>query len=220
MLDKMLQRQSDLIPVSALGSRITIVGAGAVGSWTALALAKMGFLNLRVIDYDEIDIANMNCQFYPVDKVGSKKVLVLRDMIKEFTGYEIEVADAKWDGQNLDTDILVAAVDNMQVRHDLFHKSGPRTKYFIDPRMGAETMHLYTYRPNEAGDQEEYGKSWYSDDDAVHERCTAKSTIYCANLLSGLVAKTVKNLACKQNHIRVLRWDLKTNHMENYSREA
>ena len=95
----------------------------------------------------------------------------------------------------------------MQVRKDMWEASG-MAKWFIDPRMGAETMHLYTLSHKNKEDIEAYEKAWYSNDDAKFEKCTAKSTIYCANILAGLVAKTVKNLAVEQEYTRVLRWNL------------
>ena len=62
-----LIRQFDLIPEDVLGEPITIIGVGAIGSWTTLALAKMGFQNLTVFDDDKVSIENMNSQFYPMN---------------------------------------------------------------------------------------------------------------------------------------------------------
>lgn len=208
-MNRALLRQSDIIPVEVLSRKITIIGAGAVGSWTALSLAKMGFLNLTVWDADSIEEENMNCQFYPISDLTKPKVSALNSMIQFFTHHEIGTKESYWRPEDgLTDDYIIAAVDDMGVRKQIFESCGPTVKYVLDPRMGAETMHLYTFNPHCQEDKEAYQNSWYSNDDSVHEACTAKSTIYCANLLSGLVAKTVKNLACSETYPRVLRWDL------------
>jgi molybdopterin-synthase adenylyltransferase len=207
-LEDTLIRQMDLIPMEALGKRITIVGAGAVGSWVALSLVKMGFSNVTVWDHDKIDVENMNCQFYPVAEIGQPKVMALHRMIKMFTNIDITPMEMKWDKSfELKDEIIIAAVDSMAVRKEIF-ESCKHPEIFIDPRMGAETMLLYTFNPNEPKDVEGYNASWYSDDDAKFEKCTAKSTIYCANILAGIVCKTVKNIAVGQTYSRVLQWNL------------
>jgi len=89
----------------------------------------------------------------------------------------------------------------------------------IDPRMGAEVAHLYVMNPNDIEDMASYIKAWYSDDDSVREECTSKATIYCANILAGLVAKAVKNLTNKQKYTRVLKYDMKHDHYESYPKQ-
>lgn len=216
-LRQTLTRQSDLIPLSVLSKRITIIGAGAVGSWTTLALVKMGFGNITVYDYDTIDIENMNCQFYPISAIGEQKVSALKRMVKDFTTLDILAYDTKVDEEtSLVGDIIISAVDSMAVRRMLFGLAKSRGAMFLDPRMGAETMHLYAMNLSDPNDCESYLKSWYSDEDADQAACTSKATIYCANILAGLVSKTVKNIACGDDYTRILRYDLTHNHHENW----
>jgi molybdopterin/thiamine biosynthesis adenylyltransferase len=197
-----LQRQWDLIPMEVLSKRITIIGAGAVGSWTALALAKMGFLNLEIWDDDEIDVVNMNCQFYPVTSIGEKKVIALQDMINMFTGHKVNVVSGKYEGTSITGDIVISAVDNMEVRKSIWDNS--KATWFIDPRMGAESLLLYTMKRHDPADMETYSKTLHTDGEGVQERCTAKSTIYCSNILSGLAARAVKQIATGQPHTRIV----------------
>lgn len=202
---KTLTRQLDIIPISKLGTSISIIGAGAVGSWTSLALAKMGFINQTVWDYDTVEVENLANQFYPQMNIGFSKVIALQDMIEDFTGQKIKTVNDKYTGTTLPDAITIAAVDSMEVRKQIFENT---QGMFIDPRMGAETMHLYVFDPNNERDREAYTKSWYSDSEALHEACTAKATMYCANILAGLVAKAVKDIATGNKYTRVLRWDL------------
>jgi len=211
-----LQRQWDLIPKEVYGATITIIGAGAVGSWTALALAKMGFTNLSVWDNDDVSVENMNNQFYPISAIGRKKVVALQEMVEHFTGAKISVNPERYGNQELSTDLVISAVDSMEVRKTIFNRLGYSVKWFIDPRMGAENILVYTFKPRDPS----YLDSWYSDNDSVHERCTAKSTIYCANVISGLVCKVVKNLVCKQNYPFNITYDMISNDFKSWTRKA
>lgn len=213
-----LLRQQDLIPLEVLGTPITIIGAGAVGSWTALALVKMGFLNLSVIDPDVIDTHNISNQFYPIDSIGTHKVDALNKMLHQFTGYNINVSKEYFKkGNKLPDPIVIAAVDSMQVRKDIFESCGESVKWMIDPRMGAEAMSLYTMKPSLDKDKEDYEKAWHSDEDSVHLPCTAKTTMYCANILSGLVAMNVKKLLVDKQYTRIMMLDLPSMDLNQWS---
>ena len=215
-----LTRQLDLLPVDKLGVPIKIVGAGAIGSWAGLALAKMGFGDITVCDHDTIEIENMNCQFYRFDDIGKNKAEALRDLIKDFTKTEIQVITEPYQGGILNG-IVISAVDSMEVRKliwDNHKKCSPNTKFIIDPRMGAETAMLYTMNPMDEQDIVSYEKTLYTDENAEHERCTAKATIYTANMLSGLVAKTVKDIVTGGNYPRTAIWSIRDNDFSAWSK--
>lgn len=205
-----LTRQRDIVPMAILDTPITIIGAGAIGSWTCLALAKMGFSTLEVWDHDEVNTVNLNSQFFRQRDVGKTKVGALRDLVEEFTGTKIPYRVRPYEG-GIFPGIVIAAVDSMAVRRTIWenHKDkGLHTKAIIDPRMGAESALLYVMNPMSGVDQGDYEKTLYSDDQAVQERCTAKATIYTANLLSGLVCKAVKDVLTKPDYLRVAQWDI------------
>jgi hypothetical protein len=188
-----LIRQADLIPLEVLKTPITLVGAGAIGSFTTLALAKMGFSRLKVWDFDTVDAANMNSQFYPIDSIGQQKVFALQNMVKRFTGTEITAINQKHLEHMAITDkICVSAVDSMTVRSQLFDSFFGQ--WFVDPRMGAEDAALYVCDTKQPTEKDDYKTTLYSDDKAVQEKCTAKATMYTACMLSGLVSKAIKDV--------------------------
>lgn len=208
-----LTRQLDIVPIDILGTKITIIGAGAIGGWTTLALAKMGFCDITVYDFDKVDTVNMNSQFFRFSDIGKPKVMALKDLVKDFTGTEITAKGEKYES-GMFTGIVISAVDSMAVRKQIWenHKlKGFFTKAVIDPRMGAESALLYTMRPTLTKDIEDYEKALYSDENALQERCTAKATIYTANLLSGLVVKAVKDLLTRPNFLRIAQWNIAEN---------
>ena len=72
------------------GRRLTICGAGALGSNLADNLARQGFRDLRVIDRDRIEEHNVGTQLYGESDVGAWKVEVLKQRLFRATGIELE----------------------------------------------------------------------------------------------------------------------------------
>ena len=205
-----LTRQMDLIPLEVLDTPINIIGAGAIGSFTALALTKMGFNNLVVFDDDTIDVENMNCQFFRFKDIGKSKVNALQELIEDFTNHKIEIIPTKWDNIPMEG-ITICAVDSMSVRKQVFerfYKQVNGSKLIIDPRMGAETAMLFAYNPMSISEGNSYSKSLYSDDEAVQERCTAKSTVYCALGLSSMICTLVKNFVVDNKYKKQTLFDV------------
>jgi molybdopterin/thiamine biosynthesis adenylyltransferase len=218
-----LTRQAEIIPSEVLGERITIIGAGAIGGWVALSLAKMGFNNLTVYDDDTVSIENMNCQFYPYKAIGEKKVDSLKKLVKAFANVEIMTFDRRFSSEldNMQSGIVISAVDSMSARKAIWekHKFCGTTKFIIDPRMGAEKSLMYVMCPTSEKDINSYEKTLYTDENAVQERCTAKATIYTANLLAGQVCKAVKDIVVGKPYTRVSQWDIGNNAVAWWSSE-
>jgi molybdopterin-synthase adenylyltransferase len=70
--------------------RLTICGAGALGSHLADNLARQGFRQLRVIDRDRVEEHNVGTQLYGESDIGAWKVEALRQRLFRATGVEIE----------------------------------------------------------------------------------------------------------------------------------
>jgi len=212
MKPEYLSRHYDILPPEATNKSIVVVGAGAIGSFTVLALAKMGYTNIKVYDFDTVENENMNCQFYPVFSIGQPKVEALKSMIKTFCDVNIEVFNEEVnDGHMFIADYLICAVDSMKVRKMLYEKCNA-SMFLIDPRMGAEYASMEVIACNDTKERREsYEKSLYSDSEAVQERCTAKSTIYTVMLIAGQIAKVVKDTSTRNSYLRTLDWNIREN---------
>ena len=203
-----LSRQSDLLPAEKLGVPITIIGAGAIGSHLTMALARMGFFNITVWDYDEVDVANMNCQGYKHGDIGRQKVGA--------NGLEIKFKNKMWkfnDSSEL-KGIVIAAADCMETRKQMFKAASDELSnalLFIDTRMGAESGTLYVVEKTNQKAIEAYTKTLYSNEEAVREPCTAKATVYTAYLMAGLAAKAVKDYVTEQPYTKTVLWNIKNN---------
>jgi len=222
-----LVRQSDLIPTAVLGTPITILGAGAVGSFTALALAKMGFGDLRVWDPDTVDEVNAAGQLYgpTVEDVGTGKVAALCHYLELLAGLRVPL-DARhtipWEPGCPLSHIVICAVDSMEVRQQVWAQADAAphlTKLVIDPRMAIEHIMVLAAQPGD--ENTKYPASLYSDADAIQERCTAKSTAYTSLLIAGLVAQTVKGFLVDGNWAKSTKWSLQpAGQMERWGKDG
>src|SRR5690554_2378200 len=145
-----LIRQSDVIPAEVLAQKIHIVGAGAIGSMTSITLAKMGFINQTVWDFDEVSIENLSNQGYRFKDIGRAKVEALQDIVFDYSNHRIEIRKEKFEKQKL-SGIVISAVDSMAVRKQIWQsvKGSLLVDYLIDPRMSLEYALMYTMNPND-----------------------------------------------------------------------
>jgi hypothetical protein len=217
-----LIRQYDVIPENILETQITIIGAGAIGSFTCLALAKMGFIDITVYDDDEVNIENMNAQFYPTNHLGDLKVNALMELVHPFGGCLIENKVARYKGEIKHDGIVISAVDSMSARKLIWdsHKDNPGTQLIIDPRMAAEYGRIFAMDPNSLDDMKSYEKTLHSDEQAIQERCTAKSTIYTVLLMSGAICKIVKDFLTNQNYCRITDWAIGNNSILTWNKDG
>ena len=67
--------------------KIAVCGLGGLGSNVAIALARAGVGQLHLIDFDKVDITNLNRQQYFVRQLGQNKTEALAENIKDIAPY-------------------------------------------------------------------------------------------------------------------------------------
>ena len=187
-------RQLDIIDPSKLSVPIDIIGAGSVGSWTALTLAKMGASQLTVWDFDVVEEHNVpNQAFSPAD-IGRPKVEALGVIIESMTGNTLSIRNRRFDGF-VDQGMVIIAVDSMTARIDLWRTLRDQPfDWLIDSRMGAEVARILTVKVSSLSARRDYGRTLYRSTEALLEPCTARSTAYCATGLASFIAAKVAKL--------------------------
>lgn len=68
-------------------STVAICGLGGLGSHIAYALARAGVGTLILIDFDRVDLTNLNRQQYKADQIGQPKAQVLAENLREIAPY-------------------------------------------------------------------------------------------------------------------------------------
>jgi len=107
-------------------SKVCLVGLGGLGSRTAIQLATMGTGHMRIVDYDVVEISNLQRQIlYDINVLGCSKVEIAAKRLVELNPYvNIEPLSQKLDFCNANTiiqgmDLVVDGLDNMTARYAL-----------------------------------------------------------------------------------------------------
>lgn len=101
-------------------SFVCVIGLGAVGSYAVEALARAGIGHLRVVDFDEVRISNINRQLYALSStLGQKKCQLARQRILEINpGCIVEALDLFVHSDTIDQvlagppDLVIDAIDS------------------------------------------------------------------------------------------------------------
>ena len=70
-----------------LPDMLTIAGLGGLGSNVAYALARIGVGHLHLIDFDVVDITNLNRQQYFMEHLGMYKTDALKSLLLKINPY-------------------------------------------------------------------------------------------------------------------------------------
>ena len=122
-------------------STVMVVGCGAVGSFAIEALARTGVGHLVVVDFDTVDVSNINRQLFALEStIGVKKVDVAAIRIRDInpdthvTKYDMFFdADSKFD---IRPDFIIDAIDTVESKVALYNYAHTNNIPFISS-MGA-----------------------------------------------------------------------------------
>lgn len=96
---------------------VAVCGLGGLGSNIAIALARAGVGKLHILDFDRVDISNLNRQQYFTEQLGQFKADAMYDTLKRIAPYcDIISEQVKLDEENIpkllaEDDIIVEAFD-------------------------------------------------------------------------------------------------------------
>lgn len=209
--DKYL-RQLGFVEPSDLSFPIAIVGAGGIGSWATLTLAKMGCSNITVIDKDTVEEHNTPSQIYSKAHIGMSKVEALQKIVQEMTEISINPVHALFQEfykpeQEYGPDVLIVGVDSLEQRKEIWNLvvKDLNFDFFIDARMGGELLRIITVDPADYKAVEKYTKNINEPSKPHEEPCTARAIVYntlmCGSILANMVKKYAKQEEVKKNLI-------------------
>ena len=182
-------RQQDIVDQPRLATTpITVIGAGAIGSFVVLGLAKIGAKAITVYDFDTVEEHNLSNQWYAARDVGVLKVTALRRLTADMTDTLIDVVAAPFTGTGA-SEVTICCVDSMDARVQIWNGLTPRPTLYVDARMGAEVGKLFCVGAFGAW----YDEELYPSSEAFSAPCTARATMYCASGLAALVCAQVAN---------------------------
>lgn len=166
-------RQTSVVDLEKYSKiRIDVVGAGATGSKIVLDLAKHGFRNIHVYDFDKVELHNVPNQVYGPKDVGLSKVEALQEIVLRLCGIKITAHLEKYTGNEEEYgEVVFLAVDTMSERKNIFTNINQKIglELIIETRTGVYEGRVYSITPNTS--RKKYLESMYSDDVAVQTAC-------------------------------------------------
>ncbi len=104
--------------------KVLIVGTGGLGSPTALALASAGIGTMGLMDYDSVELSNLNRQIlHSTSRIGMPKVESAKDFIKNnYNDINIVTYNVGLNKNNVmeiinEYDVIIDGVDNFPTRY-------------------------------------------------------------------------------------------------------
>lgn len=99
--------------------KVTIIGAGALGSHVALLLRNEA--QLKVVDFDRVERKNVLAQFHPLNGVGKNKAQALQQSMNFLFGIYVAATPHKLVEGNISqlldgADLVIDCVDNGETR--------------------------------------------------------------------------------------------------------
>lgn len=187
-------RQQDWFNPDKTNAAATIVGCGGIGSFTALALAKLGLQRLHLVDFDDVAEHNIPNQMYLPGQIGLKKVDALADTVVIATGAACTRLDQPLQDGIPRAPVVISALDSMSARKDLWAQVKYKldVKLFLDGRLAGQNILLYSVDPTNPTDVAGYEKTLYSDAEASDDPCTARSIIDVGFAIGSLITRAVR----------------------------
>lgn len=68
-------------------SEVAVAGLGGIGSNTAVSLARSGIGHIHLVDFDEVDLTNLNRQAYTIEHLGRLKTEALKELLLNINPY-------------------------------------------------------------------------------------------------------------------------------------
>ena len=178
---------------------VVIGGAGGIGSWLSLMLARAGYTPI-VYDFDIIEEHNIGGQLFGKSSIDKHKVTALSEVVKEFADTDIMANNEKYTRDSMSHHYVFSAFDNMKARRDMFDAwkeyvsewkdmnemageeyQNKDVPIFIDGRLLMEQLTIFCVTPDNI---DEYEKHMFSDDEVAPAPCTLKQTSHSAAMIA------------------------------------
>ena len=124
----LVQKQGEEIVQKLEQATVAVCGLGGLGSNVAINLARAGIKKLILVDFDCVDMTNLQRQQYKASQVGTPKTDALVDNLKEIAPYvELEAYNEKITEANVgkfvkEANVVCEAFDNPETKSMLVNE--------------------------------------------------------------------------------------------------
>ena len=190
-------RQRDLVPPERLaGCHALVIGVGAIGRQVALQLAALGMPRMTIVDDDTVGIENLAAQGYWPADLGQAKVDATARLCRSIHPEGVVTPVPQRFGRSsprrlgltepsASQIICFACVDSIATRKVLWETPRRTVSLWVDGRMAAETLRVIA--SDRPATDDYYPSTLFDESQAYGGSCTARSTIYTANIAAGFM---------------------------------
>lgn len=142
-----LTKHEDWFNPVVVNNSIHVIGVGALGSWMAEGLVRMGFTNLNLWDDDVVNPHNISNQNYLDSQIGANKVDSLAERLTQInpdvkiTKHGRYIFDEN--NRNHLSGYVFLMLDNIDTRR-MIVENNPYVIFWTDIRIGLEEGQLYS----------------------------------------------------------------------------
>jgi len=157
----------------------------------------MGISWLQLTDFDCVEESNLASQGYLEDDLGRPKVQATADFAQQLNHQlEVHEINERFRRSMEIGNVVFACVDTIDTRRLIWNTVKERVSFLADGRMSAEVLRILS--ACDPASRQYYPTTLFSAGEAYAGPCTAKSTIYCANIAAGFMiaqfTKWLRNL--------------------------
>lgn len=160
---------------------VTVIGAGATGSYVTFMLAQMGITKINVWDFDKVEEHNLPNQMFMLKHIGMPKVEALKSVVKEKCDIDINTHNEEVVNQNITASYVFILTDTMKSRKEIFDNclklKSFNTDLVIETRMDADNGRIYAFNPSNPVQVKAWEDTLYDDKDASISACGASVSI-------------------------------------------
>lgn len=180
-------RQRDIVPPERLKEcQATVIGVGAVGRQVALQLAAIGVPLLQLVDPEDVEVANLAAQGYWQDDLGRAKVNATGDVCQQINhSLHVEEHKERFRRSLEIGNVLFCCVDSIETRRLIWDAVKEKILFFADGRMSAEVVRVLAVADGDS--RRHYPSTLFAAAEAHQGACTAKSTIFTANIAAAIM---------------------------------
>lgn len=170
--------------------KVCVVGWWGIGSNSVYCLAKQGIMNIKVVDFDKVEIENTWSQFYTEKHIGMYKVEALQQQVLEQTGVKIDIVKSKYRSTNIKGyDVIILALDNLETRKQIVEDC-ESWQVILDTRMVKRICQCFSFYGFQKARW--FEECYTTDENTVQEvACTEKAIAHNALIMAWIVGSLV-----------------------------
>jgi sulfur carrier protein ThiS adenylyltransferase len=191
-------RQADLVPSASLADlEVTVIGVGAIGRQLTLQLASLGVRELRLVDFDRVELTNVTTQGYLQSDLGLAKVTATARAVQQIDPtIRLHLVEDRFRPALPVGDVVFCCVDSISARSAIWRSAAHRCRLWCDGRMLGEVMRILTVAGLEG--RGHYPTTLFEPSEVQPGSCTARGTVYSAAIAAGLMVHQLARWLRKQ----------------------